>query len=255
MPNRILFPEFINQFEPTKYPFVDDATLTSTEGQAIDKDLFLDASLYPIGATGYIYISEILVQPRNVRITIADQTRVARATGNFDPLFAPSIVTFQDSNDRPAGILLSDTLKLSRFTAWRLASHTFNAVATTFVPSCVIPTPEVGVRGIVTERGDVFTGDFVIVGDNGVVVREESSGCIRIDIVGNPLFRRKLCVPAELFTTPRFVKTINGCGPDKYGNYNITVGNELSEKTILRVYPTTAGLIITAAGAKVEGST
>lgn len=255
MPDRILFPEFLNQFEPTKYPFVDVATLTSTEGQVIDHDLFLDASLYPIGALGYLYISEIEVQARNVKITVADQTRTIRATANFDPLFAPSLVIFKDSYARPAGILVSDTLKLSRFTSWQITTHSFTAAATTLVPSCVIPTPAVGVRGILTERGDVFTGDFIIVGDNGVVVREETEGQIRIDIVGNPLFRRKLCIPAELFTTPRFVKTINGCGPDKYGNYNITVGNERSEQTVLRVYPTSQGLVIAAAGAKVQGST
>ena len=255
MPNMQLFPEFRDQYIDTKYPFMDNSTMVSTEGQAIDRDLFDDASLFPVGATGVVYIASIVVQARSVRISIADSSRNEQAFAEFDPLFAPELLRLTDSFGRPAGVLVSSAVKLARFTSWSIGTHTFGPTTATFVPSVVIPTPEVGVRGVRTEAGDLFVRDFLIVGDNGVVVREEEPGCIRVDIVGDPLFRRKLCIPVDLFTTPRFIETINGCPPDKYGNFNLTVGDHLNEQTILRIYPNNTGLTIEAAGANTQGLT
>lgn len=253
MPERILFPEFRDQFETTTYPFMDTATLVAADGQKLDRDIFLDASLYPIGSVGgSVYISNINIAPRLVTISIADRSRSAKATTAFDPLFAPDILRVYDVWDRSAGVLVSDSLRLSRFTSWAAGDHIFDATATTFVPSCVIPTPEIGVRGLLTEKGELFTGDLTVVGDNGVVVREEGPGIIRVDIVGDPLFRRKLCVPIDLFKPPAFIKTINGCPPDKYGNFNITVGDHQNETTIVRVYKNATGLVIEAVGKTVQ---
>ena len=232
---------------------MDDATLQSTNGeQSIDRDLFEDASLFPVGATvSFLYIGQIIIETRRVRINILDAARVERCFVEFDPLFAPDLLRCVDQFNRPSGVLVSSTVKLARFTAWGVGEYLFDNTATQFVPSCVIPTPEVGVRGVLTEAGDLFVRDFLIVGDNGVVVREETPGCIRIDVVGNPLFRRQLCEPIELFVPPRFVRTINGCPPDKYGNFNLTVGDHLTDQTVLRVYPTVEGLTVEAAGAGV----
>lgn len=253
MSERILFPEFRDQFEPTLYPFMDTATLTATNNQQIDRDLFLDASLYPIGsAGGFVYIANINITPRLVTVLFSDRTRKEIARTTFDPLLAPDVLRVYDVWDRSAGVLVSESLRLSRFTSWANGDHIFNPTATQFVPSCVIPTPEIGVRGMLTEKGELFTGDLTVVGDNGVVVREESPGVIRVDIVGDPLFRRKLCVPIDLFNPPAFVKTINGCPPDKYGNFNLTVGDHLSDTTIVRIYKDTNGLVIEAVGTTVQ---
>ena len=111
-----------------------------------------------------------------------------------------------------------------------------------------IPTPEPGLRGLLTPGGDLFTGDVWIVGDNGVVVRDTGDGNIRIDIVGDPLFRRKLCGSVELFNTPNIIRTINGCPPDEHGNFQLNVGDLITENTLLRINPTDTGLRIEAVG-------
>jgi len=254
MPERRLFPEFRDQFDETLYPFIDTATLQSAgSGQQLDRDLFIDASLYPIGSVGgYLYVSNITVQNRAVRISIADRTRKEKASVTFDPLMAPDLLRIHDEWGRPAGVIVSDSMRLSRFSSWETGQHAFPHEATQFVPSCIIPTPEVGVRGVLTEKDELYTGDLLVVGDNGVVVTNESPEVIRVDIVGDPLFRRRLCEPISLFTTPRFVKTINGCPPDELGNYNLTVGDHSNEETIVRIYKGDSGLVIEAIGTTVQ---
>ena len=251
MPEQRLFPEFRDQFQETPYPFMDNATLLADTGQKIDNDMFLDASLYPIGATdGYVYLSRITVQAREVTLAVADRTRREKATTSFDPLDPPTLLRLTDSYSRPAGVLVSEAVNLTRFSSWEPGEHIFSVAATQFVPSCVIPTPEVGVRGFLTEQGDLLTGDVTIVGDNGVVVRQdpEDASAIRIDIVGEPLFRRQLCTPLEAFATPTFIKSINGCAPDEYGNFNITIGDHLNDTTIIRLYQEDGRLVMEAVG-------
>jgi hypothetical protein len=99
-----------------------------------------------------------------------------------------------------------------------------------------------------TTEGDVVSGDIWLIGDNGVVIRKDDDCVIRIDIVGDPLFVRRLCNPLDLFNTPNFVKTINGCPPDEYGDYKIEVGDHGDPHTILRINPVEDGLKIEAIG-------
>ena len=233
--------------------FMDTATLISNTGQSIDPDLFLDASLYPIGTVGgYVYLSRVSIAPREVRVSIADRTRKEKAFVTFDQFNPPEVLRFSDAWGRPAGVLVADAVRLARFQAWIGGDHVFTATATTFVPSCLIPTPEIGVRGLLTDKGELLTGDVIILGENGVVVRQVGDSGIRVDIVGDPLFRRKLCAPVDLFTPPGFIKTINGCPPDVYGNFNLTVGSHTQEETIVRILKTDTGLLIEAIGTTIQ---
>jgi hypothetical protein len=252
MPERRIFPEFRDEYAGTLYPFLDTASLICIPtGQQIDRDLFLDAALHPIGVEqGALYISNINIQSRRAHISIADRTRREKASVTFDPVATDDVLRLTDDWGRPAGVLVSDPLRLARFSAWAFGDHKFEPEATMFVPSCVIPTPEVGVRGILTEAGDLFTGDVLLVGDNGVIVRQdgENPDTIRVDIVGDPLFLRKLCEPISLFTPPNFIRTINGCPPDEYGNFHLVVGDHLNDETIVRIYAGDQGLVIEAVG-------
>jgi hypothetical protein len=247
MPERIIFPEWRDQHEHTRYPFADGASLQATTNHTIQNDTFLDASLYPIGATSRVQIARITVTTREVTIVITDSSRADRASVTFDSLSPPDVLELRDSFGRPAGVLVSESLRLARFSSWNVGTHTFNQGAAEFAVSCVIPTPEIGVRGVLDATGRLFTGDLWLIGDNGVVFREED-GHIRVDIVGDPLFVRKLCEPIERFEAPVFIRTINGCPPDKYGNFNLTVGDHLAPETIVRIYPTNDGLVIQAVG-------
>jgi hypothetical protein len=242
------FQEFYDEYAATRYPFLDTCLLRADTGQVLDTDLFLDASLYPVGNTLALHIATITVQSRLVVISIADSKKVVVATTSFDPFGGVAELAVVDIYGRPAGVIVSDAARLSRFSSWVEGTHTFTVTAAVFVPSCIIPTPATGVRGIGTSQGDVLTDAVVLVGGPGVVLRAVGDAGIRIDIIGDPLYRRRLCEVASAFQTPLFVQTINNCPPDQHGNISITVGNHLTDKTILRLNQSADGLIIEANG-------
>lgn len=249
---RIIFPDFREEQADSRYPFVDSATLTASDGRlAIANDTFLDASIYPIGGSSQIYLSLVSVSSSKIKLAIGDDKLKQRAWSEFDPLDDNiTELRFVDEYGRDAGVMVTDPDRIRVFSSWPAGNHTFERAATELVPTCVIPTPEVGVRGLLTEKGELLTGDVWLVGDNGVVVREDN-GQIRIDIVGDPLFVRRNCVPLSLFSPPRFVQTINGCGPDPYGNFQLNPLDHVSPDTILRIYPDGDGLKIDVVGRKV----
>lgn len=271
---RVLHPEWRDVNEPIAYPFVDDATLRNSTGRFIPEGTFLDATLYPIGGGEKLRLSQVQVSHEEVVIYIGDQVNERIAYGRFSLLDPPNDLRLVDFWGRAAGLLVSAAERLALFQAWGLGTHSFDVTATEFVTDVCIPTPEIGLRGFVLEDGSVFTGDIWLVGEDGVVLSTttqqpgDASGIcgpspepetvIRVDVVGDPLFRRRLCGSA--LVTPRFLQTITAvrgdkkfvCGPNETGDIKITVGHQDSPDTILRVRTTPQGLIIEAVGERLE---
>lgn len=249
---RILFPQFRDEQSASKYPFADDATLTSTTGIRIDNDLFIDASFFGINLGARIYISSVVVAPDAVTIVIGDESNTAQLAGNYSTFDPPTngVINFVDSYGRPAGMLLvrNSVCALSQFSTWPVGQHNFTLTATEFVASVVIPAREPGVRALTPEPQQLQTGDVWLIGNNGIVLRAEDEHTIRVDVVGVPLFRRATCDPQTNFPTKQFLRTINGCGPDEYGNFIITATSKAVNNPAIRVYPTDGTLKITTIG-------
>lgn len=238
---RILFPEFRDEQSASRYPFADTATLqnqASAQNQ-IAADTFIDASFFIIDGGARTYISVIEVDVQKITITVGDEDSATRATASYNPLSPPvdGVITFADIYDRPAGMLLSTPLALSRFSAWAVGTYEFEIEQTEFVASVVIPANEPGVRALVPSTKEFLTGDVWLVGDQGVVLRNTAPQVIRIDIIGDPLFKRALCEPqSDNFATKRYIKTINGCGPDNFGNFTLTATDHNAPDSVLRIY-------------------
>ena len=255
---RIVFPQFRDEQADSRYPFADRATLLSTERKLdIGRDTFIDATLYPIGGTKQAYISAIIVSPSLVTIQIGDPGVKNRATATYNPLDPPQngVLQLQDKYGRPAGMLLSTTLALSRFSGWPAETHTFAVAATEFVSTVVIPAREPGVRALTVDGKDIYTGDMWIIGSRGVTVRAENDTTVRVDIIGEPLFARYICDPLDRFQPKSFLRTItiNGatCGPDEYGNFVFTATGHGANDTILRIYPQDGVVKIDTVGRRV----
>ena len=248
---RILYPQFRDEQADSRYPFVDTAMLTDTSGViVIGNDTFIDAVFFPIGGGAELYISALTVGAIEVTITVSAENTDTLISGTYSAFSPPAngIVNFFDGYGRPAGSLVSTTGDLAGFAARDIGTYLFEPAATAFVASVVIPANEPGVRAAIPPTGEFMTGDIWLVGDQGVVLRAEEDSVIRIDIIGVPLFKRFLCEPYDNFRAPNYLKTINGCPPDIYGNFTITATGHEAADTVLRVYPKDGTIVVDTVG-------
>lgn len=241
----------------SKYPFADDATLVSSTGRVLPKNMLLDAQLYPIGGTANMYLRSIEVSRDDVTVRIGNDAGDL-CSGKFDRYSPPSEIALEDSYKRAAGLLVADPAILSQFQVWEQSKHLFTQESGAFAASVCVPTPEIGLRGLVLEDDTIVTGDVWLVGEHGVVVRyDEAAGAIRFDMVGDPLYLKKECEDQtdqtggiELFAPKAYLKTINHLPPDAYGDFKITAGSHWAKDTILRIYPQPDGVHVEAVGEK-----
>jgi hypothetical protein len=248
---RILYPQFRDEQSDSRYPFADAATLKSTDAKfVIRPTAFIDAVFFIIGGGSRLYISSVAVGAETVSITVGDPDTPARAIGEYAISAIPSngLISFFDIYGRPVGSLLSSPTELANLADNDIGTYAFAVTATEFVSSVVIPANEPGVRGILADNSPLLTGDIWLIGDRGVVLRHEPPNIIRVDVIGVPLYQRLLCEPYGSFQSKRFLKTINGCPPDAFGNFTITATGELAADTALRVYPQNGTLVIDTAG-------
>lgn len=257
---RILFPDFREEQKDSRYPFVDTANLTAEDGiTVIQRDTFIDAVFHVIGAGNRIYISSITVGAQKITINFGDETTAIVASTSFvpNPIAAtPSGgLSIYDPLGRPAGTIVATKDNLSLFTGWSVGDYEFSPSATEFVSTTVIPAREPGVRAIMPATKELATGDLWLIGDNGVTFRHEGvqdgKQIIRVDVVGVPLFKRALCVPYDRFQSKNFVRSINNCPPDDYGNFTLTATGHEADDTVLRITQSDGIIFIDAVGRKV----
>lgn len=254
--SRILFPQFRDEQSDSRYPFADTATLqAANDNVTISKSVFIDATFYLINGGGRIFLSRVVVAETQITFIVETTSPAVTASVAYDWRTPPAdgVLALTDDYGRPAGLLLANLDALRAFSSWAVGSYAFGPTAAEFAATTFVPAKEPGVRAIKTAAGDFFTNDVWFIGDGGVVLRFEEPNIIRIDIVGIPLFRRFACAGAEnVFPPKRFIKTINGCPPDEYGNFTLTASAvglpDGRDDTVLRIYPTTSGLVVDAVG-------
>jgi hypothetical protein len=261
---RIRNPEWQASLEETKYPFEPGASLVNEAGDVIPANTFLDAHLYPIGGAVGMFLSKITVTSSEVVVYISDSSQFDIASATYPVNQSQTYIRFVDAYSRPAGIAITDSVRLGALSSLGVGDHEFSADQTRFCGTVCMPTPEIGVRGIVLDDGSVLSGEIWMVGENGIVLSRENyttrqtcaaestdQSIIRLDVVGDPLFLRKLCDPNDLFATPKFIKTIkikNGnyefdYYPDERGYVYIQGNDSLATKAALRVSTSAEGKI------------
>lgn len=267
---RHLFPEWLAENADTGYPFTRTATLTNGQ-RTVPRTLLLDAILYPPGGGARLYLAHVTITHTTVTVTIGDPITTALASGTFPLVNPPAEIPLTDPAGRPAGLLISTSARLSVFQAWGAGSWAFKPDQTEFCPTVCVPTPEVSVQGLLLPDGTVLTGDVWLVGADGIVLTPTTSTtpngaglpvtvpAIRVDMVGDPLFRRRLCSGTALFATPQFIKTIRVVGPnqtfdvspDALGGFQLTANNAVANDTVLRVVTMPGGVAIHTVGSSV----
>ena len=242
-----LFQEWRDRYENTKYPFSETATLVNDSGDFLPNNTFLDARFYPVGGGARQYLSKVEVGTDEITLTLSDAINDL-ATVTFNKAAPPAELELLDLYGRPAGVIVATSIALSIFSGWSLGDHLFDAGDTEFSATVVVPTPQIGLRGFVLDDGSFFAKDVKLVGCDGVILTM-SEGRVVVNVVGEPLFKRKICSEIGAFETPRFVKTINGIEPDDFGNFGFYVGTGHVPDPVLRLRKRQNGFVIYAIGA------
>ena len=237
---KLLNQEWYNEQEYSTYPFSDNATL-SDGTVSLSKSLFTDARLYPIGGKESQYLSSIEVRRDKVIFTISDISGEL-CSGGFTFSSSEDTVALTDTYNRPAGVLVSSAEKLQLLSAWVIDTYTFEHVMTAFTATVIIPCPQIGLRGFITESGEFFSGSTWLIGEQGIFLTNEETGEIRVDIVGDPAARRKLCDDLGSYDSSGILKTISGLSSNNLGDFKLMSGNRGALDTVFRVYPTANGI-------------
>jgi len=252
-------PEWRDEHALSRYPFVDNATLTADTGDFIPETAFLDASLHVIGAADRLRLTSITRSVDTAELVIGDAAVVRRASCTVDLADLPDVLMFYDDYGRAAGTLVTESERLSFLRTWSDGTRSFSPAATEFCVTCCVTVPDVGFRGFVLDDGSVFTGRILMVGERGIVLTggestypavDEVTGAvvakacatITVNVVGDALFRRAACAGDE-FTTPKFVRQIlfkQGCReilatPDARGDIRIAASRQFSDDPSLRL--------------------
>lgn len=274
MPTQIDTFQWSAQNRTTTYPFVPSATLQTRTGKSLVEGVILDAALYPVGGTAGLYLTSVTIDRDGITFLVGTDGVPRLCSGRY-VLAAPSdSVTLTDGFGRAAGMLLSADNQLATILPWGVGEHRFTRAATEFAASVCAPTPELGVRAIVLEDGTLLAGDVWLLGADGVVLTAGSavipgpSGelpvairTIKVDIVGDPLFRRRLC-GGGAFAGGRFISAVRFLSPDGTptdvvpdadGNISLIATHVDTEDTVLRITATADGIGIGAAGTTLGG--
>ena len=243
--SKIVFGDWRDDNQQRRYPFADDATLIGDD-LTIPESLFIDGRLYPIGGNEDLFLSRITRDGSVITFAVTATGAGELATGSYDVTDIPSTgeIAFHDVYDRPAGMLLATETSLEAFSGLNSGTYEFLSAQARFAAAVVVPQPPVGVRGFVLPSGETIFGDVWIAGEDGVVVRKDDDGSLRIDLIGDPFAARKLCEDEEISDEDIEVlqpycpvETINGIPANELGNYRLFVGSNESLSNILRIRP------------------
>lgn len=230
---RVFVRPWRNDAAASSFPFVSTLEASADTGFPFPVAAVLDASFYAV--PGRLLLTQIDVAEDGVAtIWVGTEDEPKLASAEVAPADTNEQIAFRTEHGRDYGILVVDPTPLQTITAWTSGSHGF-AEQLEFVVSTIFPA-STGIEGFLLDDGTLLTDDVWLVGEDGVVVRS-INGLLRVDVVGDPIFRRALCEESGLFVTPRFVKTISGISPDDYNGFTITPGLDLAADTILRIVP------------------
>lgn len=225
-------PEWRSEMADSRYPFEDDSKLVSADGAVtLPNEFLLDASVCAsFDDVGLYSLTVPADRAEPVTLTFAPPA----ADRFVSAVLAPG-VELGDlyENESAVGVLVMAADWAYAASGWAPGVHRFDHRKNRLVPAVVHTGPTIGVEGLVVD-GETVSGEVWLIADDGLVLRADGDGRVRVDVTGDPLFRRRKCEPDEAFVTPLFARTVNGYPPDAYGGFAVTA----LPGSPLRVYTT-----------------
>lgn len=251
--------EWRDEQDASNYPFEDGLPLVNNDGLPVPPGLLLDAVIYAPFTGDRPRLSKIIIANDTAELVIGDSVDDAVCAGSLDLAQPPDAVVLRDAWGRDCGLLISSALRLASLQALPVGEHAFESHQTAFVTSVSHLTPPNCVQELVLPSGERLTGEVWLVGGAGVIL-EVANNTVRVNCVGDPLFRKSQCNP-ETYSTPRFLRQVvvqkgpltQVILPNSLGDVPITVGSNIVDDTVLRVEQVSDGLRFGVVGEKLRG--
>ena len=178
------------------YPFVDTASLQDSTGLLKLSPVWItDAKLWPaLDTPSRIYLSSI------ERTTFA----LVFTVSSLDTTVGTAVVTdltkkrvaIRASSGAVIGFLGFSPGGLQAIHDVPSRVYQFPVGATEFIADVLALQASAGLRSIGDGQGGALTSKFSIVGGEGVILSKGSLGTLRIDVIGDPYYRRVSCEDA-----------------------------------------------------------
>ena len=249
---QVLVQEWRDDNANIAFPFVDSAKLKTSLGVSLNNRAFLDAAIYPPGYVGRVFLGQVVSSLSGVTYVLTNERGVVIASGAL----TNDEIWFSDALGRNAGVLIVDPTELPQ--NWPIGTHSFGTGAE-LVASVIELGADTAPTSLVLPDGTLITGDVWVVGDDGVVITQAGDGSTQVNMVGDPLFQRRLCDPEfnslVSIATPFFTKTylqalaipVNGAwvevAADQYGGFVISANDAMTPDSVLRIYPSDDGTV------------
>jgi len=180
------------------FPFADIATLKDASGLlTLSPSWVLDARLWPTMTTpAKVYLQSIERAKGYLRFTVASTEEVLCTAEVSD--FTKRRIAFFGSQGTQAGFMSFAAGALQNIYDRPSAKYLFPVEATEFVPAAVTPALIAGLGSVKDSTGKAVRGTVRVVGGEGVSLHVIPGNKIRVDIIGDPFFRRDICDNAEL---------------------------------------------------------
>jgi len=182
---QIFVEEYRKELSMTGYPFSAITPLLTDTGYAFGIGAIADASVYCESALARPVLSSIEKRGKEITFTVGD------ATGRFNLLDIPEVLSLYSSAKIFGGILVLNPAKLRFLEGWKDGVHTITNAAN-FCPRCIELVPPVGVTRIITDDGRILSGDVVISGGYGstlqLLVSPAGVRYIETNFVGDPTY-------------------------------------------------------------------
>ena len=177
--------EYRKEMSMTGYPFTSGTAQLTDTGYVFAVGAIEDASIYCETVSGFSAFSSVEKAGRMITFVVGD------AVGSFSLSEIPEVLSLYKKSGVFSGILVLNQTKIRFLESWKDGSHTIvNPLP--FCPRCIELVPPVGVSRLITDSGDIVSGDIVISGGHGstlqLLVSPAGVRYIEVNFVGDPTY-------------------------------------------------------------------
>jgi len=180
--------DYRKELSLTGYPFTACVPLLTNTGYSLSVGSLADASIYCDTPIRIPVFSSVHKDGRIVSFTVGDYI------ASFSLNAIPEVLSLYTAAGVFGGILVLNEQRLRVLDSWRDGTHDFSNPQA-FCPRCLEIVPLVGVQRLVTDAGDILSGEIVISGGVGSVLQLLVSPAgityIEVNFVGDPTYSAK----------------------------------------------------------------